>query len=164
MYQPKNLERWQLPQYYSGATWPDYYSAGVGRHRDSDCAEESNFSAMLSLLGGESETVQVVRESHFLVGWVEWIAIHKTDSQALQNADDAVGRLEDYPLMDEGDHSERECEECERVWSDAYNESDRIRYLRKNRCTSGFRQLRAAVQGDWGAACSLLPCPTELIY
>lgn len=164
MYQPKNLERWQMPKYYFGAEWPEYYSAGVGQHRDSDCAEQSNFSAMLEMLGGESDTVQVVRESHFLVGWVEWIAIHQDDEKSLRIADDALGRLEDYPILDEEDYSNREYEECERVWSDCYRESDRIKYLRDRRVTSGFRELRAAVSGDWSAACRLLPCPTDLIY
>jgi len=31
-------------------------------------------------LGGESETVFVVSENHFLVGRVEWIAIHESDT------------------------------------------------------------------------------------
>lgn len=36
-------------------------------------------TCMLRELGGESETVRVVRESHWAVGWVEWIAIHESD-------------------------------------------------------------------------------------
>jgi hypothetical protein len=164
MYVPEHLERWKLPQYYSGAEWPEYYSAGVGRSRDSDCGEESNFDAMLKGLGGESETVQVVREGHFLCGWVEWIAIHESDETALRAADAMKSSLEDYPILDEEDYCQREFDECERVWSDCFNESDRIQYLRKNRCTTGFRSLRAAVSGDWSEACSLLPSPSDLIY
>jgi hypothetical protein len=164
MYKPKNLERWRLPKDYAGASWPEYYSSGVGQSRDSDCGEASNFDAMLKLLGGESDTVVVVRERHWAVGWVEWIAIYHLDSKALQVADEAMARLEDYPLLDDEDHSEREWQECERVWSDCFNERERIRYLRDNRCTSGFRDLRRAVQGDFGAACSLLPDPSSLIY
>lgn len=164
MYVPEHLERWTMPKYYFGAEWPEYYSAGVGRSRDSDCGEESNFDAMLQGLGGESETVQVVRESHWAVGWVEWIAIHESDEQALRAADAMKASLEDYPILDEEDHSRREWEECERVWSDCYSASERLRYLRKNRCTEGFRDLRAAVNGDWHAAANLLPCPSEIIY
>ena len=164
MYVPEHLERWTMPKYYFGAEWPDYYSAGVGRSRDSDCLEESNFYSMLNALGGESDTVQVVRESHWAVGWVEWIAIHESDEQALRAADAMKASLEDYPILDEEDHSRREWEECERVWSDCYSVGERLKYLRKNRCTSGFRDLRAAVNGDWGAAANLLPCPNELIY
>jgi DNA invertase Pin-like site-specific DNA recombinase len=36
----------------------------VGQSRDSDCLEQSNFAVMLHELGGESDTVIVVRESH----------------------------------------------------------------------------------------------------
>ena len=164
MYKPEHLERWKLPRDYGGAHWPEYYSAGVGQHRDSDSLEQSNFATMLELLGGESDTVQVVREGHWAVGWVEWIAIYHLDSKALQIADEAQGRLEDYPILDEDDYGNREYEECERVWSDCYNERERVRYLRKCRVTSGFRELRAAVGGDWSAACNLLPCPTDLLY
>lgn len=164
MYQPERLERWTLPRDYFGAEWPDYYSAGVGRSRDSDCLEESNFYAMLAELGGESDTVHVVRESHWAVGWVEWIAIHESDEKALRAADRLRQSLDDYPVLDEEDHSRREWEECERVWSDCYSTGERVKYLRKQRCTAGFRELRAAVNGDWSAAASLLPCPTEIIY
>jgi hypothetical protein len=164
MYQPERLERWKMPKDYFGAEWPEYYSSGVGRSRDSDCLEESNFDAMLAELGGESETVQVVRESHWAVGWVEWIAIHESDEKALRAADGLLKSLEDYPVLDEDDVCRREWEECERVWSDCYTVSERVKYLRRQRCTEGFRDLRAAVNGDWYAAANLLPCPTEIIY
>ena len=164
MYQPERLERWKMPRDYFGAEWPEYYSSGVGRSRDSDCLEESNFTSMLAELGGESDTVQVVRESHWAVGWVEWIAIHESDEKSLRAADAMQERLEDYPILDEDDFSSREWEECERVWSDVYSERERVRYLREERCTEDFRALRAAVGGDWGAAANLLPSPSDLIH
>ena len=164
MYQPERLGRWKMPRDYFGAEWPEYYSAGVGRSRDSDCLEESNFHAMLTALGGESDTVRCVRESHWAVGWVEWIAIHESDEQALRTADRLRQDLDDYPILDEEDHSRREWEECERVWSDCYTDRERVKYLRERRCTTGFRDLRAAVSGDWSAAANLLPCPTDIIY
>ena len=164
MYVPEHLERWTLPKDYFGAEWPEYYSSGVGRSRDSDCLEESNFDAMLQGLGGESATVQVVRESHWAVGWVEWIAIHESDEQALRAADAMKERLENYPILDEEDFSEREDHECDVMWTMGFAPSDRIRHLRESGCTTGFRELRAAVNGDWGAAANLLPCPSEIIY
>lgn len=164
MYQPESLERWKMPRDYFGAEWPEYYSSGVGRSRDSDCMEESNFHAMLAELGGESDTVKVVRESHWAVGWVEWIAIHESDEQSLRAADAMQERLEDYPILDEDDLSSREWEECERVWADCYTARERVRYLRNARCTEDFRTLRAAVGGDWGSAANLLPSPSDLIH
>ena len=165
MYQPERLERWKMPECYFGAEWPEYYSSGVGRSRDSDCLEESNFHAMLAALGGESDTVRVVRESHWAVGWVEWIAIHESDEQSLRTADRLRQKLDDYPILNEDDFSEREYEECRRVWSDCYTARDRMRHLRNHRVTKGFRALRAAVNGDWDATCDLLHshCISDLI-
>jgi hypothetical protein len=121
---------------------------------------------MLKLLGGESATVQVVHEGHWAVGWVEWIAIYHLDSKALQAADIAAASLEDYPILDEEDYSNREYEECERVWSDVYNTGERLRYLRNHAHIPAetFGQLRAAVTGDWSEASRLLNSPTDIIY
>jgi hypothetical protein len=91
-YEPKHLKRWTLPDNYVGEVWPAYYSSGCGQSRDSDALERSNFSCMLKALGGESETVIVVRETHWLVGWVEWIAIHQDDDKALEIADRIAAR------------------------------------------------------------------------
>jgi hypothetical protein len=92
-YEPKHLCRWSKPPNYFGAAWPDYYSSSVGQSRDSDALERSNFECMLNALGGETETVIVVRETHWAVGWVEWIAIHESDDKALKIADDITGKL-----------------------------------------------------------------------
>lgn len=157
------LAKWTTPKNYFGEEWREYYSAGVGQSRDSDCLEQSNFSAMLRDLGGESETVIVVRENHWAVGWVEWIAIHETDAPALAVAAENVSRLRDYPILDEDDYSEREWQEAERVWADCYRPHERAEYFRRHRVTTGFRELRAAVAGDWSAAANLLPCPMDII-
>lgn len=163
-FQPEFISRWKLPPNYGGAEWREYYSAGVGQTRDSDCLEQSNFAAMLRDLGGESDTVQVVRESHWAVGWIEWIAIHQTDEERLRIADENLRRLEAYPILDEDDHSSREWEAAAELWENCYRPRDRAHYLRSRRCLSGFRLLRAAVAGDWSAAAQLLPSPTEILY
>lgn len=62
---------------------------------------------MLEALGGETETVIVVRESHWAVGGVEWIAIHEADAMALAKADEQCERLADYPVLNEEDWSGR---------------------------------------------------------
>src|SRR6266436_1054881 len=64
-YEPEHLKLWTMPDCYFGEVWPAYYSAGVGQSRDSDALERSNFACMLKAVGGESDTVQVVRESHW---------------------------------------------------------------------------------------------------
>lgn len=115
-YEPKHIKRWAMPDSYVGEVWPDYYSSGVGQSRDSDELEQSNFAVMLKRLGGESETVIVVRESHWAVGWVEWIAIHATDQDALAKADAMKEQLEGYPVLDEDDFSNREFESMCQAW------------------------------------------------
>ena len=126
-----NLKRWSRPANYFGATWPDYFSAGVGQSRDSDELEQSNFAVMLRELGyPSSETVLVVCESHWAVGWVEWIAIHQDDHTALETANRLIGKLADYPVLDEMDLSEREWNaQCE-TWHN-YSLRDRIEVCKR---------------------------------
>lgn len=150
-YTPQRLERWKLPGSYVGAEWSDYYRSGVGQHRDSSCLEQSNFVVMLKALGGESDTVQVVREGHWAVGWVEWIAIHESDTKALREADRQLARLEDYPVLDDDDWSQREWETACDYWECA-GWRERVRLLRFRGRVSGFRDLMAAVRGSWSAA------------
>jgi hypothetical protein len=83
MYLPKHLQKWARPNNFFGEEWLDYYSSGVGESRDSDCLEQSNFDCMLKEIGGESDTVIVVEENHWAVGWIRWIAIHESDDIAL---------------------------------------------------------------------------------
>jgi hypothetical protein len=113
---PTRLKRWTMPDSYFGAKWPDYYSAGVGQSRDSDALERSNFECMLKALGGETETVIVVEESHWAVGWVQWIAIHESDGKALAIADDIRSNLDDYPIVNEDHFSELEWNEAADYW------------------------------------------------
>lgn len=140
-YEPTYLQHWTLPRDYAGESWPDYYQSGVGQSRDSDALERSNFACMLSALGGETETVIVVREDHWAVGWVEWIAIHNTDTAALKIADDINRRLEDYPVIDEAHYSEQEHDEAQEVWRDCYSPQERIDYIRQHRSQFEFDSL-----------------------
>ena len=108
VYMPKNLRLWRLPENYFGPIYTGMYSAGVGQTRDSDALERSNFRCMLAALGGESETVTVVRNRHWLIGWMEWIAIKQSDETALREADDIIDALNVYPVIDEYDFTETE--------------------------------------------------------
>ena len=69
MYTPNKLNLWQHPESYYGAAWPDSY-VFLSQSRDSDALTRSNFECGLELLGGESDTVQVIRERHWACdGW-----------------------------------------------------------------------------------------------
>lgn len=162
MFEPENLKKWKLPQYYIGEKWPDYYSSGVWQSRDSDCLERSNFICMLEQLGGESETVIVVRENHWAVGWVEWIAIHESDEKSLRIADKIMAALADYPVIDENHLSELECEEANEVWLNCYDDKSRLAYIRKFRDQFEFRDyadLIGCVRGKW-----FMGYASDLIY
>jgi hypothetical protein len=120
--QYKNIELWTWPDSYYGAEWPDYY-VFLGRNRDSDALTRSNFTQALAAIGGDTgedddgvSAVTVVSENHWAVGWVEWIAIHKTNATALIIADEIMERLEDYPVLDEDHFSNLEWEEAGDYW------------------------------------------------
>lgn len=160
-YQPAHLNRWTMPDHYAGAVWPDYFSAGVGQSRDSDALERSNFAVMLRALGGESETVRVVREGHWAVGWVEWIAVHQDDKRALQIADEQAARLSNYPILDEDHFSEVEIEDANETWTRCFSDKERLDYIRKHRSQFEFydySDLIANVRGRYfsGYASELL--------
>lgn len=155
LFEPQHLKRWTLPRDYAGAHWTDYYSF-LGRHRDSSALERANFDAGLKAIGGEQthptktdsedadcalSLVRVVRENHWAVGWVEWIAIHQTATEALQKADDIKGKLEDYPVVDEDLFSLYESEEADEVWLNCYRPAERVKWIREHRSQFEFHDF-----------------------
>lgn len=119
-FEPENLPRWTRPESFLAYSDEWIYSPGafvfLGQTRDSDSLTRSNFTCALKAIGGESETVRVVRESHWAVGWCEWIAIHESDAAALKAADEITAALSDYPVIDEDHWSELEWNEAAEYW------------------------------------------------
>lgn len=111
----KTPPRWTRPDSYAGAEWPEYF-VFLGQNRDSDALTRSNFVRGLELIGGESDTLQVVRERHWACGWIEWIAIHESDAQALAKAEEILTALEAYPVVDEDHFSQLEWDEAAEFW------------------------------------------------
>ena len=161
-YQPKHLKRWTMPDSYFGATWPDYFSSGIGQSRDSGALERSNFACMLRALGGESETVLVISESHWAVGWVEWIAIHESDSKSLKTSDEIKAALADYPIINEEHFCETETEDANETWANCFSDAERLAYIRKHRSQFEFRDMAdliGCVRGRYFAGYA-----SELLY
>jgi hypothetical protein len=75
--------------------------------------EESNFAAALRILGGESDTVEVHRFGHWGPGWYEVILVHPDRAG---DAEEIEASLEDYPVLDDTDLSEREHEAYIKAW------------------------------------------------
>lgn len=166
------VKPWKHPEYYFGATWEGWYSAGFGQSRDSDALEESNFQVAYDALkpfagdyDGES-TVQIVREGHWAVGWVEWIAVHESNTAALDKARALCEQANDYPILNEEDFSQREDEQCADTWEKCFNPSERIEYFRRHSYTAtGFTDLLQAIRaGSWYHAANMLHCPSDLLY
>lgn len=105
----ENIEKWKRPEHFAawtdGAPYDGEWYVFLTQHRDSTLLEKSNFERGLELVGDESDTVMIVRESHWAVGWVEWIAIHESDGAALREADEIMGALYDYPVVDDEHYS-----------------------------------------------------------
>lgn len=112
----KFLKKWERPDSYAGADWPDWF-VFLGQHRDSDALTRSNFERGLARLGGESETVQVIRERHWAVGWVEWIGVHKSAADKLRAAETMLKQIDAYPVLDDDHFSELEWKEAEQFWA-----------------------------------------------
>ncbi len=88
----------------------DWFVMPCSRTRDSGPIDESNFAAALDMLGGESDDVQVHRFGHWGTGWCEIILVNPDAVQVMQIANHIEEKLDDYPLLDEDDVSEREWE------------------------------------------------------
>lgn len=125
----EHLKRWKRPQYYMGPDWPEMF-VFLTRHRDSDALGRSNFVVALDTLGGESETVQVIRDSHWACGWVEWIAINESDADALAKAQRMCERLENYPVLDEMHFGQLEWDEASDWWA-RMSVCDRLEILQR---------------------------------
>ena len=150
---PEHLERWTIPKSYAGARWDGWY-VFLSQNRESDELTQSNFDtawARLSKLpalavefddGVEGMNgIQKVRENHWAVGWVEWIAVHESNEAALQMADELAEKIDSYPVLDEQDWGRREEESAQVVWKDCYNTKERLAYIRKHRSQFELRDL-----------------------
>lgn len=142
----KYIEKWERPECYAGQTWDDYY-VFLGQNRESSCLERSNFDCGLKAIkdlgevSGDIETRFVVRERHWAVGWVEWIAIHEGDVAALEKADYILKKLDGYPVLNEGHYQNLLDEEAEEVWKRCFSISDRINLVREYRSEFTFHSL-----------------------
>ncbi len=103
------MKKWSRTENYIGESYNDYYVL-LSRHRDSGLVEESNFQSALKALNGESDTVKVVRSSHWAVGWIETILIHESDKESIDKGNEIEKALESCPILDEDDFYERESE------------------------------------------------------
>lgn len=130
-YQPKYLKMWRHPNSYMGATWENYYVV-LGQHRDSDRITRSNFvvaheeldrifdslATTLPDLPNDESYIINPYESHWAVGHVEWIGLHKdSPAELLECADNLLKRIDSYPILDEHHESDLEWTEVSEYWA-----------------------------------------------
>lgn len=91
----------------------DWIVCPVIQTRDSGPLDASNFDAAVKILGGESDTVEVHRFGHWGPGWSEIILVSPERAGEVEELESA---LENHPVLDEDDLSEREHEEYMESW------------------------------------------------
>ena len=124
------------------------------RSRDSDTLTESNWDVAFKRLGGEeTEDVKIYRFGHWACGWWEALCVRE-GSKECDVANEIEDSLNDYPILDEEDHSERENQEAEYIWKNCYNENERIKYIRDHQYQFEFQNMKdmiACVRGKYFA-------------
>lgn len=128
MSEPKFLKLWTLPDCYMGEKWYDYYVV-LGQHRDSDSLSRSNFTCAHKILKdivnahpdwdwpNDAPLLVNPYESHWAVGHIEWLGIHKHAPQELIDAADKIlADIDDYPCLNETHWSDLQFNEANDYW------------------------------------------------
>ena len=129
-------------------------------NRDSDVLELSNADVIEEELSKfDHDTCRVEDHNHWAVGWIKGFSIRVYDSEgnitpAFKAVYDIANQLSDYPVLDESDFSERETEVANETWTNCYNLSERIEYIRDHRSQfefHSFADMLGCVRGKYFA-------------
>ena len=143
-FQPTAFDRAGAGKYGAMAERQDWLVVPVTQTRDSGVLDRSNFRSYLKALGGESDTVEVHRFSHWGPGWFEIIIIDPTDTAKVETAQEIADALEDYPIVDEDNYSELEYEGACNYWAQMPIR-ERVQYIQEARDrTRGHMSIFAA--------------------
>lgn len=118
---PKNPEKWCIVYTHN---------------RDSGIMERSNARVIHRLLETYlNDDCQVFEANHWACGWVSGYLMLIWDADGnitpwFKEYAEAVIAMEDYPILDEMDHSELENEDANQTWSNCYNDQERLYHLR----------------------------------
>ena len=109
-----SLETWKPTDNYIGSTEIEgYLVAPVSQSRDADILDESNFSIVwktLEKLSTDKYPVDIHHFGDWMCGWFDLILIHPKNQLAISAAENFKSGMEDYPILDEHDYTEREHE------------------------------------------------------
>lgn len=139
--------RWSPSQYDTkGLDLPEHQEwlvSPIGHNRDSDECAESNWAyqaTQLEEIDPEGEDHMVGDFGHWACGWFEVVLV-RPGSPAHDLVRNLAERLDNYPLLDEDDFSERERESADLIWRDCYTPTERIAYMRAH--PNQFDDLRS---------------------
>ncbi len=111
----------------------DWFIAPIGQNRDSDILTESNFAMAVEALekaeGEGGDDFRVISCNHWACGWVEYIIL-RPGSKCVEVMEDIESRLEDYPVLNDEDFSEREYNDFVDSW-ECYGCRDFVKELVK---------------------------------
>lgn len=165
-----NLQKtaWETPRHYFGFSPIGDYCV-MTRHRDSDALTRSNWAEACKLLGAVAyddgregfatrPAVYHWRAGCSMVGWIEYLMV-RTDAPAdiLERADNMLGELAQYPVLNDDALSELEYEEASAFW-ESLDVRERARMIAETECgASIFAARRAELpRDDSGALFELL--------
>lgn len=115
--QAGNWKRFQSFAWFGKPTDADKMCLYYTHHRDSPILDQSNAAVIERILGrftaGNHPSVIPQNHSHCLVGWIEGYAIRVNDrrgkpTKAYIELCNIIDKLNDYPVLDDRDLSERE--------------------------------------------------------
>lgn len=104
-----------------------HWLIAYGRHRDSDILSISNFESMKKALKELPEftdwenvnaPVTIERSTHWAVGWIDYLIVNPEAKEIVAHAEKLRASLEDYPVLDDNDFSNREYEAFGESWND----------------------------------------------
>ena len=96
--------------------------------------------------------ITIIRDHHWAVGWVETLCIHESNITALERAEELqAGLMDDYPVLDEEDYSNRQYEARQESWK-WLSIKERVRVIQKysREDTSVFAARSEEMPQDWG--------------
>jgi hypothetical protein len=112
MYTPKHLNKYVMPKsdfsYFGDFPIDECYTLYTIT-RDSDLLDNCNMEYIKAELP-ECETVQYLTFNHWACGWIETCFIHMADGESLIKADKIKEQLDNYPVLDEDDYSNKQYE------------------------------------------------------
>lgn len=106
----------------------DWIVCPCGQNRDSEPLDESNFAAAQRILTDAGAEHEVHRFGHWACGWFEIIIVHPS---AAEHVAGIACRLADYPVLDENDFGERECQAESEAW-ESYGREEYTRAIGKD--------------------------------